>query len=86
MTSASSPRVFLFVVLQAGLPLQRRLGRLVTTLMSTACLAVLRGIITAVVFTSCTIVMLHYLGFPVPVPSELIDKLEGLGQLAGILS
>jgi hypothetical protein len=86
MTSASSPRVFLFVVLQAGLPLLRRLGRLVTTLMRTVCLAVLRGVITAVVFTTCTIVILHFLGFPVPVPSELIDKLEGLGRLARILS
>lgn len=86
MTSASSPRVFLFVVLQAALRPLRRLSRLVTTLMSAVCLAVLRGIITAVVFTTCTIVMLHYLGFPVPVPSELIDKLEGLGRLARILS
>lgn len=64
----------------------RQLGRLVGTLMSRVCLAVLRAIIAGVVFTTCMMVVLHYLGVPVPGPSELIDKFESVGRLANILS
>ena len=64
----------------------RRFFRLVATLLSKVCLAVVRAIITTVVFTACVMVMLHYLGLPVPGPSELLDKFEDLGRLAKILS
>ena len=63
----------------------RRLVRLVATFMRKVCLAVLRVIITGVVFTTCVMLMLHYAGIPVPGLSELLDKFEGLGQLARIL-
>jgi hypothetical protein len=86
MTSGPSQGVFLFVVQQRALRFMRRLVRLVGTLMSRMCLAVLRTIITGVVFTTCVMVMLYYLGVPVPGPSGLIDKFESLGQLANILS
>lgn len=64
----------------------RQLGRVVGTLMSRVCLAILRAIIAGVVFTTCMMVVLHYLGVPVPGPSELIDKFESVGRLANILS
>jgi hypothetical protein len=64
----------------------RRFFRLVATFLSKVCLAVVRAIITAAVFTTCVMVMLHYLGLPVPGPSELLDKFEDLGRLATILS
>ncbi len=64
----------------------RRLVRLVATCLSAVCLAVLRVIVTSVVFTTCVMVLLHYLGVPLPVPSELLDKFEALGRLTRILS
>jgi len=66
--------------------LMRWLVRFAGTVLSKVCLAVLRAIIAGVVFTTCAMVMMHYLGFPVPVPSEVFDKLESLGRLARILS
>lgn len=85
MTSASSRAVFLFVA-QQGEVFLRRLVRVVATFLSKVCLAVVRVIITGVVFTTCVMVMLYYFGVPVPGPSELLDKFEALGQLARILS
>lgn len=85
MTSASSRAVSLFVV-QQGKFFMRRLVRFVGTFLSKLCLAVLRAIITGLVFTTCAMVMLHYVGIPVPGPSELLDKFEALGQLTRILS
>lgn len=84
MTSASSRVVFLGQ--QAALRLIRPLIRLVASLMSKLCLAVLRTLITGVVFVTCTLVTMYYLGIPVPGPVELLDKLDGLGRLARILS
>jgi hypothetical protein len=85
MASASPRAAFLFVVRKAESFL-RRLVRLVATFLSALCLAVLRVIVTSVVFTTCVMVLLHYLGIPVPVPSELLDKFEALGRLTRILS
>jgi hypothetical protein len=82
----SRPRsIYLFVVQKADSSL-RRLGRLVVTFLNHLCLAVLRTIITGVVFSACVWATLHYLGIPVPGPSELLDKFEDLGRLARILS
>lgn len=85
MTSASSRAVFLFAQ-QRALRLIRPLIRLVATWMSKLCLAVMRALLTGVVFVTCTLVMMYYLGLPVPGPAELLDKLDGLGRLARILS
>lgn len=84
-TSASSRAVFLFVV-QKGEASLRRLARLVARFLTMLSLAVLRVILTSVVFATCVMVMLHYLGVPVPGPSELLDKFEAVGQLTRILS
>lgn len=64
----------------------RLLGRLVVTFLNQLCLAVLRVIITSVVFSACVWATLHYLGVPVPGPAEFLDKLEDVGRLARILS
>jgi hypothetical protein len=82
----STPRsIGLFVVKKAGSSV-RWLGRLVVTFLNHLCLAVLRVIITSVVFSACVWAMLHYLGVPMPAPAELLDKLEDVGRLARILS
>ena len=64
----------------------RRFVSLVATFMSKVCLAVLRIVIAGIVFTCCGMVMLHFLGLPVKVPSEVVDTFESLGRLARILS
>jgi len=64
----------------------RRLARLAGTFLRMLCLAVLRVIIGTVVFTICAMVMMHYLGIPMQVPSEVVDTLESLGRLTKILS
>ena len=66
--------------------MRRRLVRLFAAFLSKLCLAVLRAIVTGLVITTCAMVMLHYLGVPVPSPSELLDKFEGLTRLAKSLS
>lgn len=85
MPSASSRAVFPFVV-KKGTVLLRRLAGLISTFLVKLLSAVLRAIITVVIFTICVMLMLHYFGVPVPGPSELLDKFEALGQLARILS
>lgn len=66
--------------------MRSRLLRLVATFLGKVCLAVLRAIITALVFTTCAMAMLHFLGVPVPSPSELLDKFGDLTRLAKSLS
>ena len=64
----------------------RPLVRLVATFLSNLCLAVLRVIVTCVVFATCVMVLLHYSGVPLPWPSELLDRFGALGRLTRILS
>jgi hypothetical protein len=85
MTLASSRAVFLLVVQKADSFL-RPLVRLVATFLSNLCLAVLRVIVSCVVFTTCVMVLLHYSGVPVPGLSDLLDKFGALGRLTRILS
>jgi hypothetical protein len=83
--SASSRAAFLFVV-RKGEPSLRRLTHLAAGFLRALCVAILRAVITSVVFVTCAMVLLHYLGVPVPGPSELLDKFEALGELSRILS
>ena len=85
MNSSSSRTAFLFVVRKAQ-TFFRRVGRLVTTFLGDLCMAALRVVVTCVVFTMCVMVLLHYLGVPVPGPSDLLDTFDGVGRLADILS
>ncbi|HUS08898.1 MAG TPA: hypothetical protein VMZ30_00425 [Pyrinomonadaceae bacterium] len=64
----------------------RRLVHLAAKFLGILCVTILRTIITSVVFITCVMVMLHYLGVPVPGPSELLDKFEALSELSRILS
>ena len=85
MTSASLRAVVLLVV-QRGKSFLRPLVRLVATFLSNLCLAVLRVMVSCVVFTTCVMVLLHYSGVPVPGLSDLLDKFGALGRLTRILS
>jgi len=64
----------------------RRLIRFIATFTSKAFLAVLRAIFIGVVLVTFAMVMMHYAGLHVPGLSDLLDKLEGLGRSARILS
>ena len=64
----------------------RRLGRLTAAFLHMLFAAVLRAIVSGLVFTTCAMVMLHYLGVPIPWPSDLLDKFDGVGRLVSILS
>jgi ABC-type multidrug transport system permease subunit len=81
----SSQAIFPFAV-QKGRFFLRWLVRAVITSLRTLFAAVLRVIVTSVVFAACVVVMLHYLGVPMPAPSDLLDKFESLGRLTQILS
>jgi hypothetical protein len=83
--SATTLAAFIFVIRKAE-PSLRRLVGVVATFLKTLCLVVVRSIITSVIFIICALVMLHYLGVPVPGPSELLDKFESIGELSRILS
>lgn len=85
MATASS-RAGLLSIVRRGNVFLRRLARLAGRFVSTLGFAVLRAVITAVVFTTCVMFTLHYLGVPVPGPAELLDKFEGLGRLVDVLS
>ncbi len=64
----------------------RRLIRFVATFVSKFFLTVLRAIFIGVVLATFAMVMMHYAGLHVPGLSDLLDKLEGLGRSARILS
>ncbi len=85
MTAASSRAVLLSVVKRGNVFLHRFV-RLAGTFLKTLSFAVLRAVITGIVFTTCVMFTLHYLGVPVPGPAELLDKFEGLGKLVDVLS
>lgn len=48
--------------------------------------AMVRAFVTTLVFGVCVVGLMHYLGMPVPSPSQLLHGLEGLSKLAGVLS
>jgi hypothetical protein len=74
------------LVFQKGRFFLRWFVRAVVTSLRTLFAAVLRAIVTSLVFAACAMVMLHYLGLPMPRPSDLLDKFEALGRLTRILS
>ena len=84
--AAASSRAGLLSVVRRGNVFLRRLPRVVGRFISTLGVAILRAVITGVVFTTCVMFTLHYLGVPVPGPAELLDKFEGLGRLVDVLS
>jgi hypothetical protein len=85
MTSTSSRAAFLLAVKKAQSFLRGPV-RFVATFLSDLCLAALRIVVTCVVFTTCMMVVLHYMGVPMPGPAELLDKFTDLDRLTSILS
>jgi hypothetical protein len=61
-------------------------ARLLSALVRFTCRAILRALLTALIFTTCLLAALSYLGIPLPDPFELLDRLESVSQLAKILS
>ena len=63
-----------------------RVIRLLSTAARRLCRAALRAVVTGIVFVLCLAAASAYLGLPVPVPQELLEKFESVSQLADILS
>jgi len=59
---------------------------LLVALVRHVCRAALRAFITALVFMTCTVAALAYLGVPLPDADELMERFESISQLARILS
>jgi len=63
-----------------------RLLRSLSAAIKQVCGAVLRALLTSLVFGICVVALMRYLGVPVPSPFELFRDVEGLSKLAKILS
>ena len=48
--------------------------------------AVVRTVVTTLVFGACVVGVLRFMGVPVPSAYEVLHSFEGLGKLAKILS
>lgn len=48
--------------------------------------AILRAAVTGLVFAACLMLALAYLGVPLPGLDEVLERFEGVSQLAEILS
>lgn len=66
--------------------MRHRLFRLCAGLVSYVCRAALRAFITGLIFTTCLLFTLSYLGVPLPDLSELLEQFESVSQLSKILS
>lgn len=62
------------------------LSRIFAGLVRHACRAVLRAAVTSLIFTTCLLFTLSYLGVPLPDPYELLEQIESVSQLSKILS
>jgi hypothetical protein len=62
-----------------------RPSRLAAALVRLICRAVLRAVITSLIFAVCLTAALAYLGVPLPNPRELPDWFESVSQLSRIL-
>lgn len=63
-----------------------RPSRLLLALVRQVCRAALRALLTALVFMTCTLAALAYLGVPLPDADELLERFESISQLTRILS
>lgn len=63
-----------------------RPSRLLKGLVRFVCRAALRALVTGLIFTTCLIVALAYLGVPLPDFYELPDRFESVSRLAELLS
>ena len=63
-----------------------RPSRLLAALARYICRAVLRAVVMGLIFTTCLLFALAYLGVPLPSLDELLERFESVSQLAKILS
>ena len=84
--SSVSPRTGFASIVQRTGASTRRLARFVGRFISQLFLATFRAAFTGLVFTTCVMVTLYWLGVPIPGLADLMEKFEALGRLAQILS
>jgi hypothetical protein len=66
--------------------MRHRLVLIVTELLRQLFRILARAVVVGLLFTTCLVLTLRYLGIPVPSPFELLHDFEGLSKLAKILS
>ena len=62
------------------------LSRAVSWLVGRVCRALLRAFVTGLVFVTCMLLALSYMGVRLPDAFELLDTVESVRQLSKILS
>jgi len=63
-----------------------RLVRIVTEVLRQLFCILARVVIVGLLFITCLVLTLRYLGIPVPSPYDLLHDFEGLSKLSKILS
>ncbi len=71
---------------RAGVLMRHRFRKFMSLLARRAFSAALRTVITGLVFGVCAMLVMRYLGVPLPTTDELLHNLESITRLAGILS
>ena len=66
--------------------MRHRLVTISAALLRQVVRVVARTVFVGLLFTTCLVLTLRYLGIPVPSPYELLHDFEGLSKLAKILS
>jgi len=66
--------------------MRHRLVQVLSGFVQQAFKAVVRTVVTTLVFGAVVVSLLHYMGVPVPSAYQLLQSFEGLGKLAKILS
>lgn len=66
--------------------MRHRLFQLFAAPVRFVCRAVLRAVITSLIFTASLWVASSYLGVPMPDPYELLERIESVSELSKILS
>jgi hypothetical protein len=66
--------------------MRHRLFRVLSAFLQKALGAVVRAVVTTLVFGSVVVGVLHYMGVPVPSAHQLLQSFEGLSKLAKVLS
>jgi len=66
--------------------MQNRLVHAFSRFFNQVCQAALRVVLTSLLFTTCVVMVLRYLGVPMPSAYELLRQVEGLSTLAKIIS
>lgn len=60
-------------------------SHLFMVLVRSVCRAALRAVITGLIFTTCLMVALTYMGVPLPDLHEMLDRFESVSRLAEVL-